>query len=286
MTADNSAPALPASLRRRVLAASLRTRAAGYPDPPPAPIPPTEAFIRMVTAFDGMLRSLREEDWKRPVLRDLDVQGLVGHLTGVAEDVHRCLAGDPGVATASHVGSTQPAAARQAGHPPVQTRAEWRHAADRTIDLVDAVGDLGVEVAVHGLRLPLGLLLVVLTFELWTHDNDIRRVAAMPPSEPDASTLRLMTDAVAGILPHAAALAGLSEPTNVHLVLTGAGGGTWDIPVGEAPPSSTVTIVTDAIGFCRLVANRATPGMLELHVTGDMDRACEVLAVARALALD
>jgi hypothetical protein len=38
-------------------------------------------------------------------------------------------------------------------------------------------------------------------------------------------------------LPHAATWAGLREPMNVQLVLTGPGGGTWDIAVGEARPA-------------------------------------------------
>ena len=278
---------LPAELRERVLAASLRARPAGYPDPPPVKISPGEAFTRAVKAFDETLRGLRQEDWERPALRDLDVQGLAGHLTGVAEDVHRCLAGDPQVAVASHIDSTQPAAARQAGHSPGLTHAEWRRAAERTLALVAAGGDLSAEVAVHGLRLPLGLLLVVLTFELWTHENDIRQAAAMPPSAPDASTLRLMTEAAARLLPQAVAQVAPSVPTDVHLVLTGPGGGTWDIPASQVSPASAeVTIVTDAIGFCRLVANRATVGTLDVHITGDPDRATAVLAAACALALD
>ena len=32
----------------------------------------------------------------------------------------------------------------------------------------------------HGMHLPLGALLVVRAFELWTHDNDIRRAAGLP----------------------------------------------------------------------------------------------------------
>ena len=55
--------------------------------------------------------------------------------------MHRCLAGDPQVARASHVGSTQAAADRQAGRPPAETRAERRRAADRTLDLVHTAGD-------------------------------------------------------------------------------------------------------------------------------------------------
>ena len=37
-----------------------------------------------------------------------------------------------------------------------------------------------------------------------------------------------MTETAAQLLPHAAAREGLREPTGVHLVLTGPGGGTWD----------------------------------------------------------
>ena len=280
-------PALPDGLRDRVLAASLRARAAGRPELAAPEISPAEAFSRAADAFYGMLGVLRTEDWGRLALRGLDVQGLVGHLTGVEEDVHRCLAGDPLVAQASHVGSTQPAADRQAGRPPAETRAEWRRAADRTLDLVHAASDPGAEVAVHGMRLPLGALLVVRAFELWVHDNDIRQAASLPPAVPDASTLSLMTQAAAQMLPHAAARGGLREPTSVHLVLTGPGGGTWDIKIGHSPPApAPVGIVTDVVGFCRLVANRATPDRLGLHITGDPYRAAMVLAAASALALD
>jgi uncharacterized protein (TIGR03083 family) len=286
MTAAEQRPALPEGLRDRVLTASLRARAAGRPEPVVPEISSAEAFSRAADAFYRMLGVLLAEDWHRPALRDLDVQGLVGHLVGVEEDVHRGLAGNPQVARASHVGSTQPAADRQAGRPPAQTRDEWRRAADRTLDLVRAVGHTGAEVAVHRIRLPLGLLMVVRAFELWIHDNDIRQAVGLPPSVPDPSTLSLMTQAAARLLPHAAAEGGLREPTSVHLVLTGPGGGTWDIPIGHGSPAACVGIVTDALGFCQLVANRAAPDRLDLHITGDPNRAAMVLAAASSLALD
>ena len=287
--APSSGPVLPAGLRDRVIAAALLARAAGRPDPAPVPISPDEAFSRAADAFHGLLRVLPDADWARHALRDLDVQGLVGHLTGVEEDVQRGLAGDPEVAAADHVSSTQAAAVRQAGRPPAQTRAEWRRAADRTLELVRA-GDLDAEVAVHGMRIPLSLLLVVRAFELWVHDNDIRRVAGLPPSVPDPATLSLMTELAARMLPRAAALTGLDDPMSVHLVLTGPGGGTWDVPIGtggagEADPVDVV-IVSDAVDFCRLFANRATPGELDLHITGDAGRAAAVLSAAPVLALD
>ena len=288
MTAEGREPAvLPAGLRERVLQASRQARAAGRSVPEVVEISPAEAFSRAADAFYGLLCALGDDDWQIRVLRGLDVQGLVGHLIGVEDDVHRCLSGDPDVADASHVESTQPAAARQAGRPAARTRADWRRAADRTLDLVHAAGDPCAEVAMHGMRLPLGALLVVRAFELWTHDNDIRRAARLPKTVPDPATLGLMTRLAARLLPHAAACTGLQEPVNVRLVLTGPGGGTWDIAVGEGPPDPvSIRIIADAAGFCRLVANRVTPADLDLHITGDPGRAAGVLAAASALALD
>ncbi len=275
---------LPVGLRERVLAASLRAREAGRPVPDVPEISGAEAFSRAADAFYGLLCALDERDWARPALRGLDVQGLVGHLTGVEEDVQRCLAGDLDVADASHVDSTQAAALRQAGQPPAATRAEWRRAADRTLE---AAGDPEDMVAVHGMRLSVQALLVVRAFELWIHDNDIRSTAGLPPSVPDAPVLRLMSDLAARLLPRAAARSGLTEPLDVHLVLTGPGGGTWEVTVGEGPPGpAAVSIVTDAVGFCRLAGIRVTAADLDLHITGDAGRAIGVLAAASTLALD
>ena len=174
--------------------------------------------------------------------------------------------------------------------PPARTRADWRRAADRILDRVRSA-DPGTRLALHGMRLSQATLLVVRAFELWTHENDIRRAAGQPPSVPDPSTLRLMTDLATRLLPHAAAGAGLSSRVDVRLVLTGPGGGTWDLAVGgespaPAPAPAAVSIVTDAVGFCRLAANRITPSDLETRVTGDHGQATAVLAAASTLALD
>jgi uncharacterized protein (TIGR03083 family) len=293
MTADREPPMLPPGLRERVLAASLRARDAGRPVHDAPEISAVEAYSRAASALYAALCFLDEDAWRTPVLRDLDVQGLVGHLIGVEDDVHRALAGDPAVADANHVESTQAVAVRQAARAPDRTRAEWRRASDRTLDLFRAT-DPGARLALYGMRLPASTLLVVRAFELWTHENDIRQAVGWEASVPDASTLRLMTDLAARLLPQAGA--GLPEPVDVRLVLTGPGGGTWDVTVGggtwdvppdDGPPAvAAVAIVTDAVGFCRLAANRATAADLDVHVTGDPARAAAVLFAATTLALD
>jgi uncharacterized protein (TIGR03083 family) len=276
----------PAGLRERVLEASLRARQAGHTVPEVPRISPDEAFSRAADAFYGLLCALGEQDWRRHVLRDLDVQGLAGHLIGVEEDVQRAVSGDPVAEHKDHVTSTQPAADRQAGRAAAATRADWRRAADRTLELVrDA--DMAAEVTVWGIPLPLSALLVARAFELWTHENDIRLVAGLPASVPDASTLRLMTKLATSMLPFGAMLAGLQGPINLRLVLTGTGGGTWEVVIGgDAPEPVAIGIVTDVVDFCRLAANRLNPADLDIHVTGDQGRAAGVLAAASALALD
>lgn len=291
-------PEVPANLRARVLDASRRARAAGEPVPEVPAISPAEAFSRAAGALYRTLSALNSAAWSRPAIRDLDVQGLVGHLTGVEDDVQRCLAGDPAVSQAGHVESTQAAAARQAGRDPADTRDEWRDAVSRTLGLVAARGDDGLDacVALHGMQLPLRALLVVRAFELWIHENDIRLASGVPLAVPDPAVLRLMTRLAAWLLPAAAARAGLPGPARLHLVLTGPGGGTWDLEWdpewnpetagADRPDPSEVSIVADAAGFCRLVADRMTPAELDPYISGDHDQAAGVLTAAATLALD
>lgn len=85
----------------------------------------------------------------------------------------------------------------------------------------------------------------------------------------------------------AAVSAHLRDSVHLHLVPTGPGGGTWDNPVGQSPaPPSAVTIVAEAVGFCRLIANRTTPADLDPYITGDRESADAVLAAAGTLTLD
>jgi uncharacterized protein (TIGR03083 family) len=277
---------LPPGLRDRVLAASHEVRAGGRSVPEVASISAIEVFSRAVAAFDEVLGQLDADDWRRPVLRDLTVQELVGHLVGVERDVLAALNGDRAVADVDHVAATQEAARDEAAQPPAATRRRWLEAAEATRALVGE-RDLDTEVAVHTLRPSIASLLLVRAFELWTHENDIRAVSGLPPSVPDPASLATMTNLAARALPVGADRIGLREPTRVRLVLTGASGGTWDVTLGdEQPDGRSVRIIADTVDFCRLAANRVRPAELDLHVTGDPDRIAAVLASVAALALD
>jgi hypothetical protein len=95
-----------------------------------------------------------------------------------------------------------------------------------------------------------------------------------------------MTDLAAGFLPVGMARLGAEDiAVDLHLVLTGPGGGTWDVALGEGSRAG-VLIVADAVAFCRLVADRVTPAALDPHVQGPAGTADVVLRAAAALALD
>jgi uncharacterized protein (TIGR03083 family) len=297
--AESDAQVPPPGLGERILNAALLERPAGRPSPPVPAISPVEAFDRQVSSFDSLLASLGDVDWRRHVLRDLDVQGLVGHLIGVEaqfqESVRRAeLVGSAPAADADaagdHVADTQPVAMAQRGRPAQRTHADWRQTARRSLEQIGEgeKPSLETRIALHGMRLPLGDLLVIRTFELWIHEEDIRRATERPLAPPDPSTLTLMTELATRLLPAGVSrIGGAADGGTARIVLTGAGGGCWTVRIGAAQAEpARVRIVTGAVDFCRLVGDRVKPFDIEATITGDRNLAGRILNGACALALD
>jgi len=296
--AEGDAVRLPARLAQLVRTRALEARPPGAPSNAPPPIGPGEAFRRGVNSFDALLGTLEPDEWRRPALRGLDVQGLVGHLIGVERGFLYALdASDDAHADDDHVASTEPFATQQKGRAPADTHREWRRAVDDSLGRIESVvsQDDGFDtpVALYGLRVTLGALLVVRTFEVWTHEEDIRRATTRPLPEIDTASLRLMTALAVQFLPGGMARASLpGDGRSARLVLTGEGGGTWQTGLGLAETGRSVEgpvdvrIVADAVDFCRLVANRIDPAAFAASVTGDTALALDLFTGAAALALD
>jgi uncharacterized protein (TIGR03083 family) len=243
--------------------------------------------------MDSLLADLTDSEWTAPAVRGLTVQGLIGHLIGVERDFDRAVRGlipaQPGAE--DHVGATQSSALEQLGKSPDQTLHEWRQAVTDTLALVRDVpeGDRPAPpVSMHGVTLPLGDFLVVRAFEMWTHEEDVRRAIGRPLSPPDDATLSLMSRLAATLLPYAMARSGRTAPAEVRLVLTGRGGGTFTVQVGQ-PADGTPDrsrLILDTVQFCRVVADRLEDADLTVDVSGDRELAVATLAGARLLALD
>lgn len=278
-------------LRARIVDAAVAARRPGRPTRAPTHIPGVEVFRRTVNRLDGLLSSLAPDEWSKPALRGLDVQATVGHLIGVERAFARAVAGRhaPGDdKAAGHVASTQPIALAQAGRPTVDTHLEWGSAVTQSLAAVEGVDG---PVNWYGITLPLDQLLVVRGFEIWTHDEDIRRATRRPLPAPDNASLARMADLAITLLPVGIAGAGRARPDcTARLVLTGPSGGTWDIPLGgpgsrPSRPADT-RIVVDTAEFCRIVAARHDPHEAAAAVSGDIVLATDVFAGAAALALD
>jgi uncharacterized protein (TIGR03083 family) len=248
-------------------------------------------FRRTVDAFAATLGDLSPAEWGRHALRDLDIQGLVGHLIGVerdflvALDLRSADAGDQS-APSDHIAATQASATAQTERAPEDTRREWLLIASTTADHVATFDDerLRSPVTLHSLTLPVDAMLIVRSFEMWTHDEDIRRATGRLLAAPEAARLIHMTQLAVSLLPAGMMRAQLPLDRGVRLVLTGPGGGTWPAAVGSGPVDAR--LVVDAVSFCRVVANRVDPAHSGAVVTGDESLGAELLAGARTLALD
>jgi uncharacterized protein (TIGR03083 family) len=294
--ADGAPP--PEHLAPQLAAAAGQRRAAGRPVDAPEPAGPVEVHAAGVAAMDALLASLSDDDWTRTTVRGLTVQGLVGHVIGVERGLHDAIASPaPGAgapAGLSHIEATAAAVEEQRGRPPADTLADWRAATAATHALLGPMAaspdGLSQLVVLHQLAMPLDALLVVRAFELWTHEEDVRRATGRALAAPPPSSVYAMTSLAVSLL--SLVVDPGAPDRRVALVLTGQGGGAWQVTVGgeaqgdEAPRAPDTRIVADAVDFCRVVANRLEPDDLGYHADGDRGLARRVLSGATTLALD
>jgi uncharacterized protein (TIGR03083 family) len=159
------------------------------------------------------------------------------------------------------------------------------------LKLITACAELGPDHALtyHHLAGSLQGLLVVRTFELWTHGNDIREAIGRPADDLDEDRLSLMVGELMRVIPLGLALSGCPQPgRTARLQLTGMGGGNFDVALDPSTPVGTpdITLTADVIDLCRLAANRLSPDALDVIVDGDRRLLEPVLVGAAAFAAD
>ena len=253
-----------------------------------------ESYSRALQQFDDVARGLTHREWQQPVATYGTVHNLVAHLlaieiytgkqVGLFDDAEL---GDNG--SHVHVGDGLVARMQATDHESVLT--SWRDHARQIVDTVAREPQLLTSPASwHGAPIDVRALLIIRTFELWTHADDVRTATGRARGEPDNAQLKLMTELAAQILPLGLELTGRPHAgRTVRLVLTGRGGGTWRCPLSLATVPSVVddvVLVADAVGFCRLAANRCTPAELEAYVEGDQALGADILHGMMALAAD
>ena len=235
------------------------------------------AFARACDDVHKTVTLISADDWDRPAVNGLSVGELVGHLIGTQLSMAAELG--LGIATSNstdHIESTRTAISAGAASTPAAAAAEFARASAVLTDHLVQLDESGLAAPSRfgTIEAEISFLLVVRVFELWTHDNDLRRAVGLDRVEPDDDRLWMMTRTV---MPVVERIGG----DHLRIVLTGAGGGVW-----PASGDEVAEIALDAVAFCRRVANRVSLDDLDVDVNGDVEAANMLLDELATLALD
>ena len=259
-----------------VMRAALASRSATPLQPPPHD-DEVAAFGRAVGDVQRTLDLLAAGDWQQPAVNGLTIGELVGHLIGTQVAMAAELGlGETLNDSDDHIEATRPAITAAVGTAPVAAAEEFaRASAIVTTHLasLDSQG-LSAPACFGGVVADIRFMLLARVFELWTHDNDLRRAIGLARVEPDPARLWMMTRAV---MP----LVRLVGDSRIRFVVTGAGGGVW-----PAEGDEIAEIAVDSVAFCRRVANRIDVDALQAEISGDVLIADGTLTALAGLALD
>jgi uncharacterized protein (TIGR03083 family) len=279
----------PAALRARVLAAARDERPPGMSVHVGEPESAIAAFRSQVEAVRSLAHSLEADDWDRHAEPyPWTLHDLLGHLVGVEGYLGSVLglwSFDLTAPESDHVALTVAEIARQRTATPVETLAEWETRVDAIVAHVEAQGPeyLAAEVAFHTYPFSVGSALVARSFELWIHADDLRRALGRPTEVPAPGVLHQMADlSVRNLLAATLVTAPHQFERSARVVLTGPGGGTWHL--GDVHGTPDVTVVTDVVDYCRMVARRVEPPELDAQIAGDAQLALDLFEAAQLLA--
>lgn len=282
---EDVSAAAPASVRDRVLGAAGNLRPSRLSRPASSPI---ETFLHQVAAFDATIEQLAHEQWQAPARPyDWSVHGLLAHLLQIERYMSRVLGISQGEADPherDHLRFGAAGIADELLRSPQQTFESWRAAVGHTVDRLEGL-DLEAGVVFHQYPFQVRTLLVARSFELWTHADDVRRAVGESLASPIGPDVQLMSDTSVGSLPRAIRVVTDRVPDgSARLVLTGDGGGVWDLQLGGGGPE-LVSIVADAVDYCRLAARRIAPSDLVAEIDGDIDLARLLMAASAVVAV-
>jgi uncharacterized protein (TIGR03083 family) len=255
--------------------------------------PAVELYLAQSAAFAATVGALPDDSLDATTANGLTARELVVHVAA-QESLLAQLVGTPTLdaVRATDIGARTAAALVELADQPLDVVvAAWRAAVEANrrwaLGAPTAPAATTGSTEWQGVTLSSHDAIVVRAFETWVHDEDLRQVLHLPPRAPEPHHLALMTDLAGRSLGLSLGLAGRRRPgRTARLVLTGAGGGEWLVAMGGDEPVGAVdvTVIADAVEWCRLVGDRTTPDALRVDVEGDRALAEDLLASASALA--
>ncbi len=264
----------------------------GWTDADGASLSALSAFITTAAELGDLLGTLAADDWTRSTpVEGVSVRAIVEHLVAVERYVLGQLDRRPPLDAPrreDHWSLATMLAADMSDTLDSVVAASWW---SELLNVVATSAELGPDhqVAYHHLVGSLRGLLVVRTFELWTHGDDIRQATGRPLNLLDEDRLSLMVNQLMRVLPLGLALSDTSRPgCTARINLTGSGGGRFDVPLafGEVSGEPDITMTASVIDFCRLAAGRLAPDELDIVIEGDGGLLSPILTGATAFAAD
>jgi uncharacterized protein (TIGR03083 family) len=279
-----------------VLAAATAARAPGVDARlTEGPTTRVEAYADQVAALSRVLDRVPHDAWDDDVAAyPWSVRDLVAHLIAVEAYMASFLGFEPFEVSTEleldHTAMTEATIERCRSLPVDEVVAEWRRLADRSVERLRSMDDEALEapMPLHGLPFGITAGVVARAFELWTHADDIRAAIGEPLDEPAPAVLHCMASASVGSL--SLAVLGLDEvpgPATAHVVLTGRGGGTWDVvlPGASADGEPDLTLIADVVDYCRVVSRRLDVDAIEMVTEGDAALAKTLLRASQFVAV-
>ncbi|HYF45070.1 MAG TPA: maleylpyruvate isomerase family mycothiol-dependent enzyme [Acidimicrobiales bacterium] len=255
-----------------------------------------EAYADQVAALSRLLDRVPDDAWDNPVdAYPWSVRDLVAHLIAIEQYSASFLGFEAFEVTAEleldHLAMTAATIERCRSLPVDEVVAEWRRLAERSVERLRSFDDeaLDAPMPLHGLPFGRTAAAVARAFELWTHADDVRKAIGEPVDEPPPAVLHCMASASVGSL--ALAVLGLEDPpgpATAHVVLTGRGGGTWDLVLPGAEASDAepdVTLIADVVDYCRVVSRRLDIDDLDMTTEGDAALARTLLQASQFVAV-
>ncbi len=253
----------PTSLRARILDAANARRPAGVGAAVTSAASAIDCYRITASNISTTLAGLSTDDRSRQTVYRISVGELVRHLNGVERHLIQQLeGGDSDIPTPStHRAMRDDVDAAD----PRDAVATWFGLAGALESAVEAGGTDDTILNLGNLSLGLDVMLVARAFELWTHDEDIRRATGRPLAPPPAAVLHSMAATVLELLPSVMAAEEANRGKSIRITLTGDGGGSWVRQIAEVGQPTTApdpfatadgTLVADIVDFCRLAADR------------------------------
>jgi uncharacterized protein (TIGR03083 family) len=266
----------PVALRDRLLrSAAERVR----------PLSAQEALQDETDRFNALLDTITDADLDAPTENGLSVRQLVQHV----EAIDRAFVAAAADSSVGFIGADEVAQITAADLPErvdetfAESVTRFRRTRAQLVGLSDRM-PADQRVAAY----ERDDVLVIRVFETWTHHDDIRKALGRENSAPAPAVMRTMSELAMKSTPYALAVRGVARPgRTARIVLTGIGGGEFDVPCapGEQPAAEAdVVIRASALDWCRRFADRVTIADVQYDVDGDAEMARDLVESANAFA--